>query len=115
MLKDITSVQVLEGHRLRLRFEDGIEGVVDIATKAYEEYDHARALETAEQQLFLRAAGVHCMQGFRFGRPGAPSEIAARLAAPGVYRSIESEAKARGAARATVSPDFVHEHSSTGI
>jgi hypothetical protein len=31
MLKDITEVEVLDGHRLRLRFEDGIEGVVDLA------------------------------------------------------------------------------------
>jgi EAL domain-containing protein (putative c-di-GMP-specific phosphodiesterase class I) len=29
----------------------------------------AEGVETAEQQLFLRAAGVHAMQGFRFGRP----------------------------------------------
>ena len=29
----------------------------------------AEGVETAEQHLFLRAAGVHCMQGFRFGRP----------------------------------------------
>ena len=31
MLKDIVDVRVLEGYRLSLRFEDGIEGVVDIA------------------------------------------------------------------------------------
>ena len=30
----------------------------------------AEGVETAEQQLFLRAAGVHSMQGYRFGRPG---------------------------------------------
>jgi len=30
MLKDIVEVQPLENHRLRLRFEDGVEGVVDI-------------------------------------------------------------------------------------
>jgi sensor c-di-GMP phosphodiesterase-like protein len=29
----------------------------------------AEGVETAEQHLFLRAAGVHCMQGFRFGKP----------------------------------------------
>ena len=29
----------------------------------------AEGVETADQQLFLRAAGVHSMQGFRFGRP----------------------------------------------
>lgn len=31
MLKDITTVQVLVDHRLRLRFEDGVEGEVDVA------------------------------------------------------------------------------------
>jgi diguanylate cyclase (GGDEF)-like protein len=54
----------------------------------------AEGVETAEQHLFLRAAGVHYMQGFRFGRPTGPAEIAARIAVPGVYRSIEGDAKA---------------------
>lgn len=31
MLKDIVEVQALEGYRLKLRFEDGAEGVVDVA------------------------------------------------------------------------------------
>lgn len=31
MLKDITAVQVLTGHRLHLRFEDGVEGEIDVA------------------------------------------------------------------------------------
>ncbi len=31
MLKDITEVQPLENYHLRLRYEDGVEGVVDIA------------------------------------------------------------------------------------
>ncbi len=48
----------------------------------------AEGVETAEQHLFLHAAGVHYMQGFRFGRPAEPAEIATRIAAPGVYRSI---------------------------
>src|ERR1051325_9577050 len=39
----------------------------------------AEGVETAEQHLFLRAAGVHCLQGFRFGRPGAALDITARL------------------------------------
>lgn len=30
MLKDIVEVRPLEGYRLYLRFEDGVEGVVDI-------------------------------------------------------------------------------------
>ena len=54
----------------------------------------AEGVETAEQHLFLRAAGVHSMQGFRFGRPAEPADIATRLARPGVYRSIEGDAKA---------------------
>jgi hypothetical protein len=31
MLKDIVAVRPLEGHRLWLRFEDGVEGTVDVA------------------------------------------------------------------------------------
>ncbi len=54
----------------------------------------AEGVETAEQQLFLRAAGVHCMQGYRFGKPGSPTLISARLAAPGAWRSIEGDAAA---------------------
>jgi diguanylate cyclase len=40
----------------------------------------AEGVETSEQQLFLRAAGVHCLQGFRFGKPMSADEISARLA-----------------------------------
>ena len=39
-------------------------------------------VETAEQHLFLRAAGVHSMQGYRFGRPSTAAEITRRLAEP---------------------------------
>jgi len=39
----------------------------------------AEGVETAEQQLFLRAAGVHSMQGYRFGRPAPAEIITARL------------------------------------
>ena len=39
-----------------------------------------RRVETAEQHLFLRAAGVHSLQGFRFGRPAPPQAIAERIA-----------------------------------
>ena len=31
MLKDVVEVQPLDGYRLKLRFEDGAEGVVDVA------------------------------------------------------------------------------------
>ncbi len=46
----------------------------------------AEGVETPEQHLFLRAAGVHSMQGYRFGRPGPASDITARLASPDDYR-----------------------------
>ena len=49
----------------------------------------AEGVETAEQQLFLRAAGIHSMQGYRFGRPGPAADISARLAAPGSFRIAE--------------------------
>jgi diguanylate cyclase (GGDEF)-like protein len=54
----------------------------------------AEGVETAEQQLFLRAAGVHSMQGYRFGRPGSPNLISTRLAMPGGHRSIARDAAA---------------------
>jgi diguanylate cyclase len=41
----------------------------------------AEGVETAEQQLFLRAAGIHSMQGFRFGRPMLVDRISHRLGA----------------------------------
>jgi diguanylate cyclase len=46
----------------------------------------AEGVENAEQHLFLRAAGVHSMQGYRFGRPGPADDITARLASPDKYR-----------------------------
>jgi diguanylate cyclase len=45
----------------------------------------AEGVETADQHLFLRAAGVHSMQGYRFGRPVTAAEIDHRLAAPDAY------------------------------
>jgi EAL domain-containing protein (putative c-di-GMP-specific phosphodiesterase class I) len=39
----------------------------------------AEGVENADQQLFLRAAGVHSMQGFYFGRPATADEITRRL------------------------------------
>jgi len=42
----------------------------------------AEGVENAEQHLFLRAAGVHSMQGYRFGRPGPAAAITTRLASP---------------------------------
>jgi diguanylate cyclase (GGDEF)-like protein len=42
----------------------------------------AEGVETADQQLFLRAAGVHSMQGYRFGRAVPAMEITSRIQAP---------------------------------
>jgi EAL domain-containing protein (putative c-di-GMP-specific phosphodiesterase class I) len=39
----------------------------------------AEGVETADQQLFLRAAGVHSMQGYRFGRAVPAREITDRI------------------------------------
>ncbi|MGB9042947.1 MAG: GGDEF domain-containing phosphodiesterase, partial [Pseudolabrys sp.] len=50
----------------------------------------AEGVETADQQLFLRAAGVHSLQGFRFGRPVTVAEITARLRSPGNFRPVEA-------------------------
>jgi len=52
----------------------------------------AEGVETAEQHLFLRAAGVHSMQGYRFGRPGSAADISARLASPGSFRIVDDPA-----------------------
>jgi EAL domain-containing protein (putative c-di-GMP-specific phosphodiesterase class I) len=52
----------------------------------------AEGVETAGQQLFLRAAGVHSMQGFRFGRPCPAADISARLAVPGNFRIADDVA-----------------------
>jgi diguanylate cyclase (GGDEF)-like protein len=46
----------------------------------------AEGVENAEQHLFLRAAGVHSMQGYRFGRPGSAADIGLRLQSPDNYR-----------------------------
>jgi diguanylate cyclase (GGDEF)-like protein len=49
----------------------------------------AEGVETADQQLFLRAAGVHSMQGYRFGRPVTVAEISARLQSSNTLRPHE--------------------------
>ncbi len=51
----------------------------------------AEGVETADQQLFLRAAGVHCMQGYRFGRPCSAVEISARVTRPDTFRIRDNE------------------------
>jgi len=52
----------------------------------------AEGVETAEQHLFLRAAGVHFMQGFRFGKPMPSADITARIAAPATKVITDHEA-----------------------
>jgi diguanylate cyclase (GGDEF)-like protein len=49
----------------------------------------AEGVETADQQLFLRAAGVHSMQGYRFGKAAPPEEITARLQSPDSFQPID--------------------------
>jgi len=49
----------------------------------------AEGVETADQQLFLRAAGVHFMQGYRFGRAVSADEISERLRSPGAFKPID--------------------------
>ncbi|MBS0246100.1 MAG: EAL domain-containing protein [Proteobacteria bacterium] len=56
----------------------------------------AEGVETADQHLFLRAAGVHQMQGYRFGRPTAAERITARLNAPEAFRSSDEPTSLAG-------------------
>ena len=46
----------------------------------------AEGVETAEQALFLRAAGVHMMQGYRFGKPMSAAAFSVRIATSGPGR-----------------------------
>jgi diguanylate cyclase (GGDEF)-like protein len=56
----------------------------------------AEGVETADQHLFLRAAGVHFMQGYRFGKAATPADISARLKAPADYLPIDAPAALAG-------------------
>ncbi len=49
----------------------------------------AEGVETADQQLFLRAAGVHSMQGYRFGKAVPAAEISERLKFPMAFRASD--------------------------
>jgi diguanylate cyclase (GGDEF)-like protein len=49
----------------------------------------AEGVETADQQLFLRAAGVHSMQGYRFGKAASVAEITARLQSAEPFKPID--------------------------
>jgi EAL domain-containing protein (putative c-di-GMP-specific phosphodiesterase class I) len=78
-------------HKLKIdrSFVGNIEGAVDAASIVHAVVSLGRGLgmqvtaegvETAEQHLFLRAAGVHSLQGFRFGEPMPAAAISERLA-----------------------------------
>src|SRR5258706_9870289 len=54
----------------------------------------AEGVETAEQHLFLRAAGVHFMQGYRFGKPCSAANITVFVKTPGAFRGSEPAAAA---------------------
>jgi len=56
----------------------------------------AEGVETADQHLFLRAAGVHFMQGFRFGASMTAAEITARLGRPGAFLPADLPAALAG-------------------
>jgi EAL domain-containing protein (putative c-di-GMP-specific phosphodiesterase class I) len=47
---------------------------------------------TADQLLFLRAAGVHSVQGDRFGKAVSVAEITARLQSPSAFQPTETAA-----------------------
>jgi diguanylate cyclase (GGDEF)-like protein len=51
----------------------------------------AEGVETAEQHLFLRAAGVHTMQGYRFGRPAPAEAISQRIAWPRSFQVSDDD------------------------
>jgi diguanylate cyclase (GGDEF)-like protein len=56
----------------------------------------AEGVETAEQHLFLRAAGVHSLQGYRFGRPADGAAITERLGQEPKIREISKLRAAAG-------------------
>jgi EAL domain-containing protein (putative c-di-GMP-specific phosphodiesterase class I) len=54
----------------------------------------AEGVESPDQHLFLRAAGVHFMQGYRFGKPMTAADISARLASPDTFRGLDGDVAA---------------------
>ena len=55
MLKDIISVQPLDGHRMQFRFEDGVEGVVDVT----ELVRFTGVFEPLADPVYFRRVSVH--------------------------------------------------------
>jgi diguanylate cyclase (GGDEF)-like protein len=56
----------------------------------------AEGVETADQQLFLRAAGVHFMQGYRFGKAMPAADITAKLGSTDPIKPIDVPAALAG-------------------
>jgi EAL domain-containing protein (putative c-di-GMP-specific phosphodiesterase class I) len=56
----------------------------------------AEGVETADQKLFLRAAGVHSMQGYRFGKAVSVDDISARLQSPATLPDFKPRAALAG-------------------
>lgn len=55
MLKDVVSVEPLADHRLHVRFDDGIEGVVDVAQMI----QFTGVFEPLRDQALFAQASVH--------------------------------------------------------
>jgi hypothetical protein len=55
MLRDVVSVEPLAGHRLRVRFDDGVEGVVDVARMI----QFTGVFEPLRDHSFFEQASVH--------------------------------------------------------
>ena len=55
MLRDVVSVQALPEHRLRIRFDDGTEGIVDVAQLV----EFTGVFEALGEPEFFAKATVH--------------------------------------------------------
>ena len=55
MLRDVVSVEPLADHRLRVRFDDGVEGIVDVA----EMVQFSGVFEPLGDPAFFSRAKVH--------------------------------------------------------
>jgi hypothetical protein len=55
MLRDVVSVEPLADHRLRVRFDDGVEGIVDVA----EMVQFSGVFEPLRDPAFFSRAKVH--------------------------------------------------------
>jgi hypothetical protein len=59
MLRDVVSVQALPEHRLRVRFDDGTEGVVDVADMV----EFTGVFEALRQPEFFAKASLNAELG----------------------------------------------------